>query len=94
MFSCCRCCGRCCGSRCGRCLVVVGVLVGVLNFKTILNEMPNGNSYRVTGNGRLVKKAEGENVERRGWHNNNRRPPPNEAMQHSPERHDSTASTS
>ena len=65
-----------------------------LNFKIILNEMPKGDSYRVTGNGRLVKKAEGENVERRGWHNNNRRPPPNEAMQHSPERHDSTASTS
>ena len=39
-----------------------------LNFKAILNKMPNGNSYRITGNGRLVKKAEGGDVERRGWH--------------------------
>ena len=59
-----------------------------LNFKAILSEMPNGNSYRMTGNSRLVKKAEGGDVGRRGWHNNNRRPPANEAMQHSPKSHD------
>ena len=29
-----------------------------LNFKTILNEMPNGGEYRVTGNGRLVRKQQ------------------------------------
>ena len=65
-----------------------------LNFKATLNDMPYGNSYRITGNGRLVKKAEGEDVERRGWHNNNRRPPPIEVMQHSSERDDSTANVS
>ena len=27
-----------------------------LNAKTILNEIPNGNAYRVTANGRIVKK--------------------------------------
>ncbi len=30
-----------------------------LNFRTILQEMPGGNQYRITGNGRLVKKTEG-----------------------------------
>ena len=27
-----------------------------LNFKTILKEIPDGNKYRVTGNGRIVRK--------------------------------------
>ena len=28
-----------------------------LNVKAVLNELPNGNTYRVTANGRLVKKT-------------------------------------
>ena len=33
-----------------------------LNFKTILNELPNGGSYHVTGNGRVVKKRDSNNL--------------------------------
>ena len=31
-----------------------------LNFKTILGEIENGDSYRVTGNGRLIKRSEND----------------------------------
>ena len=40
-----------------------------LNFKTLLQEIPNGGQYRVTGNGRLVNKQNNEE-NRKGtiWH--------------------------
>ena len=30
-----------------------------LNFKTVLQEIPNGNEFRVSGNGRLIKQLKG-----------------------------------
>ena len=32
------------------------------NFKTLLHEIPNGNSYRLAGNGRILKKSESDSV--------------------------------
>ena len=45
-----------------------------LNFKTLLNEMPGGNQYRATGNGRLIEKNDNMDFEDGDMGGSGRRP--------------------
>ena len=66
-----------------------------LNFKAILEELPNGNFYRVTGNGKVVRKErEVGRVERRRWNYDNSRGPgqAEQTGQHSSDPRDSDSS--